>query len=1096
MKLILTVILSLWSIFISAQNIAPISSSKGDNLDFPAISTIQPIEPTFTSLGKYGVYGMNYSKGLPNITIPLYEIKSGDLTIPLILTYQGGGIKVSQEATWVGLGWDLSYGGQKTRVVNGFPDEVEPLAEQRPSATDIGNYIWENNTDMYNFYLQQLSSGTFDYSYAPDEFYYTIGSESGKYIGEGVEIMIPYQPIKIIPFSNQIINARGDLFSFTDGDVTKTRDASHSFPEYISAWYIEKIESLNKHVISYTYQPDGVFVNNKDLGYYESVLARYSIGQITQTTYHPMRVAGMPLTVTSRKPEYIYFDGGRLFFELSSREDITLKKLSSISIEYLNVNNAYTLLKKILFEYSYKDNRLMLDRVIERANDGSVKLIGEFEYDPTALPAKDSFNYDYSGYSNGEINSTPIPAQIFTDKNGNKKNIGGANKDAHESDAKGSILTTVKYPTGGKSVFTWENHKYSGRPINSYDIETYNNDMDSTVTLSVSTCNAEEEDMPHLVYPIIRDSLSCQHSYREFTCGETLWAEVTCNIGMTVGDNPLHEKYDWCILKIIDLTDNNKAIYTFSKRAKATVLRETANIQFKSGHRYSLSALTNCYNASGYMDVEFKQKRAVPPPQAGKRIFSYFGLRIKEITNYSSNDQVMNRKVFSYMQSSDTTRSSGYLANLDHPRYVLSKTGIKGIYHDKDCNLQETINTFFYDKPLAGLTPDNIYYEYVQVKDISSNGNNGVTKYQFRKSFDESFGIQVPLISTVSDRGQLLNEQIYDNRNNKMEETTFYYGIDSRIDKSSKGFKLLATTSLDDGGCSPIYGLTLSLSDMYIPVDYSYHMHWLRQDSIIKYEYKNVSNPIKTSTIYSYNDIKSCLPTKVTVGTSINSQKSIMTTKYPTQLSDPVSLAMTDKNFICQYIVKENHTDNILLSKQINKYSQGIGSTAGLFLLDSIMVQNGTMPAEKEVNISKYNGYNNILQYETHTKMPNVYLWGYKNKHVVAEIKNVTYAQVLEVLGQTLVDRVASASVPSDADILAINSLRNNTSILKDMQITTYTYRPLIGMLTSTSPSGVTTYYDYDLFGRLKETYIYKNNIVSTDNKQIIQSYNYHYQNQ
>lgn len=51
-------------------------------------------------------------------------------------------------------------------------------------------------------------------------------------------------------------------------------------------------------------------------------------------------------------------------------------------------------------------------------------------------------------------------------------------------------------------------------------------------------------------------------------------------------------------------------------------------------------------------------------------------------------------------------------------------------------------------------------------------------------------------------------------------------------------------------------------------------------------------------------------------------------------------------------------------------------------------------------------------------------------------------------------------------------------------------------MLTSTDPSGITTYYDYDSFGRLKETYIYKDNIVSAANKQIIQSYDYHYQNQ
>lgn len=62
--------------------------------------------------------------------------------------------------------------------------------------------------------------------------------------------------------------------------------------------------------------------------------------------------------------------------------------------------------------------------------------------------------------------------------------------------------------------------------------------------------------------------------------------------------------------------------------------------------------------------------------------------------------------------------------------------------------------------------------------------------------------------------------------------------------------------------------------------------------------------------------------------------------------------------------------------------------------------------------------------------------------------------------------------------------------------VTTYTYKPLVGILTYTDSSGITTYYDYDSFGRLKETYIYKDNIVSTANKQTIQKYDYHYQNQ
>ena len=61
--------------------------------------------------------------GCANVSIPLYTIKSHDIEIPISLSYHGGGIKVAEEASWVGLGWDLAVGGCISRVVVGNSNE-------------------------------------------------------------------------------------------------------------------------------------------------------------------------------------------------------------------------------------------------------------------------------------------------------------------------------------------------------------------------------------------------------------------------------------------------------------------------------------------------------------------------------------------------------------------------------------------------------------------------------------------------------------------------------------------------------------------------------------------------------------------------------------------------------------------------------------------------------------------------------------------------------------------------------------------------------------------------------------------------------------
>ncbi|MCL1938063.1 MAG: hypothetical protein FWF52_06690 [Candidatus Azobacteroides sp.] len=363
--------------------------------------------PNVAALNKFVEFPVNHFNGQVDVSFPLYEIKLKNVSIPIRLKYNTSGLKVSEEASWVGLGWALDAGGVIYHQVNGRDDIInknlyDDYGYYLPYVNKVDNETYDINKNLGGVSLSgakipnkngqmedivdRFTNNYYKINGEPDVYIYSMGNYSGKFINwdknnTGVDLscnnMIFKQYMGTTAAGDSIIatDPDGNIYRFKN---IETSISSRSSDKTTSAYYLSEIVSPNKENIKFSYKTFKQLINDNrwetsftgdtqghglNDGYFPSIpslweecSATYQMlnsGSSVSSSSSALQVSTVRLGAYSFTNalylDKIEFPNGTIEFVKSPRLDAFGLKLDKINIK--NANNQ--LIKTYEFQYNY-----------------------------------------------------------------------------------------------------------------------------------------------------------------------------------------------------------------------------------------------------------------------------------------------------------------------------------------------------------------------------------------------------------------------------------------------------------------------------------------------------------------------------------------------------------------------------------------------------------------------------------------------------------------------------------------------------------------------------------------------------------------------
>jgi len=656
--------------------------------------------PNVASLGQYGEYPVDFSTGVPKIEIPLYTITSGELQFPISLSYHASGVKVDQEASFVGLGWALNMGGVISRVIQDKVDEngmVTGFSTRGNSLPDYNAIDGEFPAGLVGNDPDPVNDGVIRTNYRldkePDIFSINSSLLSGQFcLNNSLDyVSLNYEPYKYdVDLINETIivtNEKGQIFRFgksldneeaheTTSVTNSALDASGTGADpsisstlpYDSSWYLTEIISTNKKdTISFKYNSASYTTSRmtSENRYVPVDIILPDMDQVGTIFNGNMKYHALTSISNVRVPDKILFKNGSIEFDTAvDRLDMGFVP----RITGFRVLDKYgNQIKKVVFtNNSYFDrtagtgiglNNMPIDSGSQRRK--SLKLDGvkfydsnntfvndyEFEYDATSLPPRNTADQDFWGYYTSSSSNTLIPSSFYSMAGGKPVYL-GSNRDSNFNYMKAATLNKIVFPTKGHTTFDYEPNYY-------LDEFQQNGQTLKTKTISLAAINRLSS-CPSGFF----DGIPVNNTL-DFTVTEDIidnGIEYDGTLSVMFSDYTSNGAPSMSF-RLSDITNGGAVVHFFEHlQADKNIYKvHTEGLHINEGHTYRLEAMTNSVTGSNmsicdspWIEVTLTYDyyttatpQQITPKQAG-------GLRVKTITNYDSDNSIKIKKEYTY----------------------------------------------------------------------------------------------------------------------------------------------------------------------------------------------------------------------------------------------------------------------------------------------------------------------------------------------------------------------------------------------------------------------------------------------------------------